>query len=69
MKTEDKKSKATRMPMEAPLKLVESCPCQTFPKGTKWDETQWEKHWANQKQNYMKRLEQLHLESRGTRQK
>ena len=55
--------------MEAPFKLVESCPCQTFPKGTKWDETQWEKHWANQKQNYMKRLEQLHLESRGTRQK
>ena len=48
---------------------IESCPCHTFPKGEPWDEARWQKHWADLRKGHQKRLEQLHLESRGIRRR
>jgi hypothetical protein len=41
-----------------------ACPCSTTPKETKWSEAQWKKHWANLRAGHLKRIEQLHKETR-----
>ena len=67
------KVEATRMKNSAPVKLVvgksETCPCNTFPKGTIWDEEKWKQHWADQKRGHQKRLEELRLESHGIKRR
>ena len=42
----------------------EVCPCGTTPRETKWSEAQWKKHWANLRAGHLKRIEQLHKETR-----
>jgi len=39
--------------------------CQEIIEATTWDETQWKKHWEDQRQGHRKRLEWLHKESQG----
>ena len=43
---------------------IGTCPCNTFPKGSVWDEERWKKHWADQRLEQQKRLERLHREAR-----
>ena len=43
---------------------IRACPCNTFPKGTAWNEARWKKHWAEQRLGHQKRLERLHREAR-----
>ena len=39
--------------------------CQKIIEETTWNETQWKKHWEDQRQFHRKRLELLHKEARG----
>jgi hypothetical protein len=41
-----------------------TCPCQTTPPEVTWDEKQWEKHWADQREGHQKILARLHKEAR-----
>ena len=41
-----------------------ACPCSTTPKETKWSEVQWKQHWADLRKGHLKRIEQLHKETR-----
>lgn len=43
---------------------LKPCPCGTTPKETKWSEVQWKQHWADLRKGHLKRIEQLHKETR-----